>query len=86
MNWNGGLGKNSVGYTANRSLERSLSPKELIKNDPYNRCIDTDNRLVVTLEEGGRGGVKWVKRVKCMARDGNYTSGGEHAIVCLYRC
>ena len=35
------------------------------------------------LPEGKQGGgrAKWVKGVNCMVTDGNYTFGGEHAMV-----
>ena len=43
-----------------------------------NKHIDTENRLVVTRQEGGGGRAKGVKGHTCMVMDRNKTFGGEH--------
>lgn len=40
-----------------------------------------ENRLVVTIGEGGGRRAKWVEGMNGMATDRNETSGGEHAVV-----
>lgn len=45
-----------------------------------NRFVDVDDASVVP-EGAGPGGRAWIKGVKCMARVGSETLGGEHATV-----
>ena len=40
-----------------------------MKKPNKNKCIDTENRVVVIRGEGAEGRAKWIKGINCMVTD-----------------
>ena len=74
--------KRNISKSDRERLTLYVKSKQINKqNEQTNKNIDTENRLVVTRGDGVQVWAKWMKGVKCMVMDGNYTCGGDHSVI-----